>query len=479
MRTLIIEDDPSVRDSITLILKSQGHDCDIAETGAQGLDLAKQSVHDIVLLDLSLPDMNGHEVLRQLRGAHIRTPVLILSGSSDRQDKVKGLVTGADDYVTKPFDKEELLARIRAIVRRATGRTPPSRAASLDGGLLAKRGQAEAWSFTESYTAPAAPASATDHSKQYSQSEPALDSGASEISESAPRVTTPVLHTEQDTARPHVIVFGNGKGGTGKSTLAMHLIAAFLAAGQRVGSIDCDAPQHSLSRYLANRKRFAEHTGQSVPLPAHVPLGPEDLSSGAADEKLRSLAEQAAVVIVDTPGHDTPLSRWAHAQADLLVTPINDSFVDLDVLAEMSLNPVRILRRSHYCDLALAARQSRLSFGKSMQWLVLRNRLAHMEARNRKQISEALATLAADFGFTEGPGLRERVIYRELFLSGLTLTDLPRRGAHMKFGMSHVAARQELRSLLEAVQESLKGAAENAHEDALGEPQASVAGGHD
>lgn len=473
MRTLIIEDDLSVRDSIALILKSQGHDCDIAETGAQGLDLAKQSEFDIVLLDLSLPDMNGHEVLRQLRAAHIRTPVLILSGSSDRQDKVKGLVTGADDYVTKPFDKDELLARIRAIVRRATGRTPPTRAASLDGGLLAKRGQAAAWSFTESYTAPEAPAAAADHSNR-SQPEPAPDSGPSASTLSGPRLeAVSAPHATQDAAQARVIVFGNGKGGTGKSTLAMHLIAVFLAAGHQVGSIDCDAPQHSLTRYLANRKRFAEHTGQSVPLPVHVAMVPDDLSNGAADSKLRNLAEQTAVVIVDTPGHDTPLSRWAHAQADLLVTPINDSFVDLDVLAEMSLNPARILRRSHYCELALAARQARSSLGKGMRWLVLRNRLAHMEARNRKQISETLSVLAGELGFTEGPGLRERVIYRELFLSGLTLTDLPRRGAHMKFGMSHVAARQELRSLLEAVQDSLKNAAKIAHEDA---PLSNVAG---
>jgi chromosome partitioning protein len=473
MRTLIIEDDPSVRDSIVLILKSQSHDCDTAETGVQGLELAKQNAHDIVLLDLSLPDMNGHEVLRQLRAAHVRTPVLILSGSSDRQDKVKGLVTGADDYVTKPFDKEELLARIRAIVRRATGRTPPTRAASLDGGLLAKRGQAAAWSFTESYTEPTKPASDAKEG-QHSPFEPALDTGTGTTADAALPDATPVTHTEPDTARARVIVLGNGKGGTGKSTLAMHLIAAFLAAGQRVGSIDCDAPQHSLSRYLANRKRFAEHTAQSVPLPAHVPLGSEDLPNGAADEKLKNLAEQTEVVIVDTPGHDTPLSRWAHAQADLLVTPINDSFVDLDVLAEVSLNPVRILRRSHYCVLAFAARQARSGYGKSMQWLVLRNRLAHMAARNRKQISEVLSVLAENLGFTEGPGLRERVIYRELFLSGLTLTDLPRRGAHMKFSMSHVAARQELRSLLEAVQEGLK--CEGAAKDAPDEPQVSAVG---
>ena len=152
MHTLIIEDDATFSRSIELILKSRGYTCDLADSGTGGLELARNGGHDIILLDLSLPDMDGHKVLQSLRAAHIRTPILILSGSDDRHDKVKGLGIGADDYVTKPFDKEELLARIRAIVRRATGRMPPAKAAILDGGLLAKRGHAAAWSFTESYT---------------------------------------------------------------------------------------------------------------------------------------------------------------------------------------------------------------------------------------------------------------------------------------------------------------------------------------
>ena len=152
MRVLLIEDDPSVSRSIQLILRQQGYPCETAEFGDSGVNMARDGSYDIILLDLSLPDVDGHAVLGKLRAAKVRTPVLILSGSDARDDKLKGLTSGADDYVTKPFDKEELLARMRAIIRRATGRTPSPRAAALDGGLLARRGQASPWSFGESYT---------------------------------------------------------------------------------------------------------------------------------------------------------------------------------------------------------------------------------------------------------------------------------------------------------------------------------------
>ena len=154
MRTLVVEDDPSVSRSIELLLKSRGFSCLVADTGTAGIELASNQGLDIILLDLSLPDMSGHTVLKQIRGQRIRTPVLILSGSDDRQDKIKGLGIGADDYITKPFDQDELLARMGAVLRRATGRTPPPRAANLDNLLLAKRGQAAAWSFKDSYTPP-------------------------------------------------------------------------------------------------------------------------------------------------------------------------------------------------------------------------------------------------------------------------------------------------------------------------------------
>jgi len=121
MRVLLVEDDPSTRQSIELILKSEGMVVDSTDLGEDGLEIGKIYDYDIIVLDLMLPDMHGLEVLKRLRDSRIETPVLILTGLGETGDKVKGLGVGADDYLTKPFDKKELLARIQAIVRRSKG----------------------------------------------------------------------------------------------------------------------------------------------------------------------------------------------------------------------------------------------------------------------------------------------------------------------------------------------------------------------
>jgi two-component system cell cycle response regulator CtrA len=121
MRALLIEDDENVARSIELMLKTESVVSDLVDTGEEGIELAKLYDYDIILLDLNLPDMSGHEVLRKIRIAKITTPILILSGLASIDDKVKGLVSGADDYVTKPFHKDELVARIHALVRRSAG----------------------------------------------------------------------------------------------------------------------------------------------------------------------------------------------------------------------------------------------------------------------------------------------------------------------------------------------------------------------
>ncbi len=121
MRALLIEDDPTTAQSIRMMLKSEGMVVDVTDLGEDGLEIGKLYDYDIIILDLMLPDINGLEVLRRLRDARIDTPVLILSGLGESENKVKGLGIGADDYLTKPFDKAELLARIQAIVRRSKG----------------------------------------------------------------------------------------------------------------------------------------------------------------------------------------------------------------------------------------------------------------------------------------------------------------------------------------------------------------------
>jgi two-component system cell cycle response regulator CtrA len=121
MRVLLVEDDTSVARSIDLMLKSEGFVVDVTDLGEDGLEIGKLYDYDIILLDLMLPDMDGYEVLRRLRAARIQTPILILSGLTELDAKIKGLGFGADDYLTKPFDKRELIARIQAIVRRSKG----------------------------------------------------------------------------------------------------------------------------------------------------------------------------------------------------------------------------------------------------------------------------------------------------------------------------------------------------------------------
>jgi two-component system cell cycle response regulator CtrA len=121
MRVLLIEDDSATAKSVEMMLKAEGYVCDCTDLGEDGLEIGKLYDYDLIVLDLMLPDIDGYEVLRRLRAAKVQTPILILSGLSEPDQKVKGLGFGADDYLTKPFDKAELVARIQAIVRRSKG----------------------------------------------------------------------------------------------------------------------------------------------------------------------------------------------------------------------------------------------------------------------------------------------------------------------------------------------------------------------
>ncbi|MFQ3595014.1 MAG: division plane positioning ATPase MipZ [Sphingomonadaceae bacterium] len=239
------------------------------------------------------------------------------------------------------------------------------------------------------------------------------------------------------------IVLANEKGGTGKSTLAVHLAVALAAEGRRVALFDLDQRQKTSVRYLENRARHAERHGLLLPMPVAAVL-PE-----GADAAAVAAATDADILLFDTPGRDSAEARQALAMADTLVTPINDSFIDFDLIGQVDGDSFRVTRPSFYAETVWKARQARArADGASVDWVVLRNRLSTLEARNRRRVGDALAELAKRVGFRVVPGLSERVIYRELFPSGLTLLDAEQLGAPT---MSHVAARAELRELLAAL----------------------------
>jgi chromosome partitioning protein len=243
-------------------------------------------------------------------------------------------------------------------------------------------------------------------------------------------------------SRARVIVVGNEKGGAGKSTIVVHLTTALLHEGARVAVVDLDIRQQSTAHFFANRSAWTLAEGASLPLP---------FSFSGADPALleQALDCDADFIIVDTPGADTELSRLAHQNADQIITPMNDSFVDFDVLGTVDPVSLSVLRPSLYALSVWDARKARAAKqGQSIDWVVLRNRLASFEARNRKRLDERLTSLARRAGFRAIAGLRDRVIYRELFPFGLTVSDLSSTVRPVQVSLAHVSARQELRALM-------------------------------
>lgn len=255
----------------------------------------------------------------------------------------------------------------------------------------------------------------------------------------------------------HIIVVGNEKGGSGKSTTCMHIATALARMGHRVGALDLDLRQQSFARYVENRVAQAARSGKPLASPRVAPLPEIDAGSLPEGENAQDARLSAAIagldgtsdfIVIDCPGSHTRLSQVAHSLADTLVTPLNDSFVDFDLLARLDPESGRVKGPSIYAEMVWQARQLRAAAGlKPIDWVVVRNRLGAQQMHNKRKVGEALTDLARRIGFRVAPGLSERVIYRELFPKGLTLLDLKDAGID-SFSLSHVAARQELRDLI-------------------------------
>jgi chromosome partitioning protein len=256
----------------------------------------------------------------------------------------------------------------------------------------------------------------------------------------------------------HVIVIGNEKGGAGKSTVAMHVSVALMRMGKSVGVLDLDVRQRTFSRYLENRARWRAATGAALAMPETIRIDASkarNLDEAEAEEakffqqSLDDLRARCDFVLVDAPGGDTYLSRLAHTAADTLITPLNDSFVDFDLLGDVHPQTLEVVRPSFYAEMVWECRKRKVAATRRpIDWVVMRNRMSSLEARNKQRVGEALENLARRIGFRIAPGLSERVIFRELFPMGLTLLDLTEEGSNINFTMSHVAARQELRDLV-------------------------------
>jgi chromosome partitioning protein len=405
MRILLIQDAEDLSFRLVKLLEGRGH----AVTQVRDLrglrQIGRATDYDLVLLDLRIAAFDPMAFLEsQHRFGQVRQTVL-LSLSGDLCDKVRHLGIGEDRWVRDAADLPKLLEIVDSIGQ---------------GDGLDREGVAV-------------------------RVDPI---GAETLEATVGREPK----NQDQRAGGKVVVVASHKGGTGKSNVSMHVVVGLMRRGLNVACVDLDQSQLSLTRFLENRGSFARSHAIELSMPAHLaPIWDEgDLEM--LQKNLLDLRRRRDVVIVDCPAGYSISTRVAIGLADKLVTPINDSFVDLDLLAVLEPDTLAFRRSGPFGQGILEARQRRRQHeGAEFDWIVLRNRLTTLEAHNKARLADALAALSERLDFRQGEGLSERVVYRELFLEGLTLLDLRQAGLDRRLSLSHVAARQELRSLLELI----------------------------
>jgi chromosome partitioning protein len=270
--------------------------------------------------------------------------------------------------------------------------------------------------------------------------------------------------------RARVIVVGNEKGGSGKSTVAMHVAVALMKSNRRVATIDLDSRQKTFTHYIENRYAWAQDTARPLEIPNHLyfvenmdhPTAEDEAADGnALTDHVDTLAHNYSFVVIDTPGRNSYLGRLAHSMADILITPLNDSFVDLDVLGTVDRETLTVTGTSHYSQMVEEARlQRHLRDNVNADWIVVRNRLSMLGSRNTRCVGEALQELSRRLSFRCVEGLAERVIFREFYPRGLTALDaLDESTLGTRPTASHVAARLEIDNLLSVL--GLRGSTES------------------
>ncbi|NIA68818.1 AAA family ATPase [Pelagibius litoralis] len=257
-----------------------------------------------------------------------------------------------------------------------------------------------------------------------------------------------------------VIVIGNEKGGTGKSTAAIHIATGLAVQGKAVACLDLDGRQATLSRFLQYRSASGNALSAGLAVPRYRRIEPSAAPERAqGEQEERSLFEAAMTelraceaIVIDTPGYNSHLARLAHARANVVVTPINDSFIDIDALADIDRERHEVRAPSNYCRMVWQEKEDRaLRGGAALDWIVTRNRVGQLDSRNTREMAALLDVLARRMGFHLEPGFSERVVFRELFFRGMTLFDLAEEDVARSGRASLKRAKSEAASFLAAV----------------------------
>ena len=258
--------------------------------------------------------------------------------------------------------------------------------------------------------------------------------------------------------KAHTIVISDEKGGTGKSTISMHLAVKLMQEGFKVATIDLDGRQGTLSQYLNNRKLFCFKNDIKLPIPEHFRFAPtEDYAhiqehAACVEMQIKSLLPLYDAIIIDTPGNKNYLFELGHKFADTLITPIGDSLIDLNSISEVDISTGKAGKPGVYANYIWEVKKALAAQGKNyLNWIVVGNKISSTKSNNKILVFEYLEKLAKLYGFRFCEGFKDRVIYKELFLEGLTVLDLQNEKLKRRITLSHVAAKREIKALAEFI----------------------------